>query len=99
MEKSLQRRLEKQQYGIVGNHSAVKLCHCMKQSILHKRHCYKQDFYGIQSHRCLQMTPAINHCNHSCLFCWRYQGFTEHIIEKPDNPNSNYNPSAGQATD
>jgi tRNA wybutosine-synthesizing protein 1 len=87
MKKSLKDRLEKQQYRIIGNHSAVKLCHWMKLSILHQRHCYKQDFYGIQSHRCLQMTPTINHCNHSCLFCWRYQGFTEHIIDKPDNPN------------
>ena len=86
MKSQLRKRLEKQQYGIVGNHSAVKLCHWMKQSLLHQRNCYKQDFYGIQSHRCLQMTPTINHCNQSCLFCWRYQGFTEHYIENPDDP-------------
>ena len=86
MNPQLRKRLEKQQYGIVGEHSAVKLCHWMKQSLLHQRHCYKQDFYGIKSHRCLQMTPTINHCNHSCLFCWRYQGFTEHQIDSPDEP-------------
>ncbi|OYT28700.1 4-demethylwyosine synthase TYW1 [Thermoplasmatales archaeon ex4572_165] len=86
MKKTLIDRLKKQQYGLVGSHSGVKLCHWMKQSLLHKRNCYKQDFYGIQSHRCLQMTPTVNHCNHNCLFCWRYQGFTEHVIEKPDDP-------------
>lgn len=87
MDQNLRKRLEKQHYAIVGNHSGVKLCHWLKQSLIHKRHCYKQDFYGIQSHRCLQMTPAINHCTHSCLFCWRYQGFTENYFQKADDPN------------
>lgn len=86
MNENLKKRLEKQHYALVGNHSAVKLCHWMKQSLLHKRHCYKQEFYGIKSHRCLQMTPTINHCNHACLFCWRYQGFTENKIDNPDDP-------------
>ena len=43
----------------------------MKESMVHGRTCYKQDFYGIKSHRCLQMTPAINECSHMCQFCWR----------------------------
>ena len=34
-------------------------------------HCYKQRFYGIPTHRCLQMTPSIGHCTQSCVFCWR----------------------------
>ncbi|MDD3351560.1 MAG: 4-demethylwyosine synthase TYW1 [Candidatus Methanomethylophilaceae archaeon] len=66
--------LEKQQYRICGDHAAVKLCHWAKESITGRRHCYKQDFYGIVSHRCLQMTPAINECSHQCSFCWRVQG-------------------------
>lgn len=65
--------LIKQQYRIYKDHSAVKLCHWMKESMVHKRHCYKQDFYGIKSHRCLQMSPAINTCGHMCTFCWRVQ--------------------------
>lgn len=32
--------------------------------------CYKHQFYGIDSHRCVQMTPTL-HCNQRCLFCWR----------------------------
>jgi tRNA wybutosine-synthesizing protein 1 len=86
MNEQLQRRLEKQHYAIVGQHTGVKLCHWMKQSLLHQRHCYKQDFYGIESHRCLQMTPTINQCNHGCLFCWRYQGFSERELTSADPP-------------
>ncbi len=32
--------------------------------------CYKHQFYGIESHRCVQMTPTLK-CNQRCLFCWR----------------------------
>ena len=86
MNTEMQRILQKQHYGIVGNHSGVKLCHWMRQSLLFNRECYKQTFYGIKSHRCLQMTPTINQCNQTCLFCWRHQGFTENEFEKIDEP-------------
>lgn len=86
MNNEFRKILEKQHYAIVGNHSGVKLCHWMRQSLLFKRECYKQTFYGIKSHRCLQMTPSINQCNHMCLFCWRHQGFTEKNFNKIDNP-------------
>lgn len=86
MNTEFQKILEKQQYGIVGNHSGVKLCHWMRQSLLYGRECYKQTFYGIKSHRCLQMTPSISQCNQMCLFCWRHQGFTEKEIKRIDNP-------------
>jgi tRNA wybutosine-synthesizing protein 1 len=32
--------------------------------------CYKHQFYGIASHRCVQLTPTLR-CNQRCLFCWR----------------------------
>jgi len=86
MKTELHKILNKQHYKVVGNHSGVKLCHWMRQSLLFKRECYKQTFYGIQSHRCLQMTPSVNQCNHMCLFCWRYQGFTEQEFEEIDEP-------------
>lgn len=86
MDTEFQKILEKQHYGIVGSHSGVKLCHWMRQSLLFKRECYKQTFYGIKSHRCLQMTPSINQCNQTCLFCWRHQGFTEKEFKKIDDP-------------
>ncbi|HIP63110.1 MAG TPA: 4-demethylwyosine synthase TYW1 [Archaeoglobus profundus] len=57
-------------YEIVGRHSAVKTCFWLKKSLKNEGVCYKQKFYGIQSHRCLQMTPALI-CNQHCVHCWR----------------------------
>lgn len=73
MDQAYRDLLIKQQYRLYKDHSAVKLCHWMKESMIRDRHCYKQDFYGVQSHRCLQMTPALNECDHRCTFCWRVQ--------------------------
>jgi tRNA wybutosine-synthesizing protein 1 len=65
--------LLRQKYHLVGNHSAVKRCRWLYNSIVQDRTCYKQKFYGIKSHRCLQMTPSVFHCTLSCVFCWRAQ--------------------------
>ncbi|WP_400149210.1 4-demethylwyosine synthase TYW1 [Candidatus Methanarcanum hacksteinii] len=73
MDESYRNLLIKQQYRLYNDHAAVKLCHWMKESMIRQRTCYKHDFYGIDSHRCLQMTPAINECSHMCQFCWRVQ--------------------------
>jgi tRNA wybutosine-synthesizing protein 1 len=71
MEEGLKAILQRQGYRLVGNHSAVKVCHWLKESLLRGRPCYKARFYGIESHRCLQMTPSVAWCQHRCLFCWR----------------------------
>ncbi len=63
--------LEKQGYRIVGKHSAVKVCYWTKKAIKSEDICYKCQFYGIQTHRCVQMTPAVIWCNLRCVFCWR----------------------------
>ncbi|MFW3145456.1 MAG: 4-demethylwyosine synthase TYW1 [Thermoplasmatota archaeon] len=78
---------EKQGYAVVGNHSAVKTCHWLRESLMRDRVCYKEEFFGIRSHRCLQMTPVANLCNHMCLYCWRYQG-SDDVIEEWDDPKS-----------
>ena len=64
--------LRKQHYRFFGkhSHSAAKLCLWLKKSLKNKGVCYKQAFYGIESHRCLQMTPNI-YCQLRCVFCWR----------------------------
>jgi len=62
--------LEKQQYRIVGNHSAVKICGWTKSMIKGEGGCYKLTFYGIMSNQCLQMTTSIS-CANRCTFCWR----------------------------
>jgi len=79
--------LTRQHYKIVGNHSGVKLCHWTKKSIKDEGFCYKQKFYGIESHRCMQMTPSIFSCTHNCIFCWRNIDF-DYINGdvKADNP-------------
>ncbi|MCK9150449.1 4-demethylwyosine synthase TYW1 [Methanobacterium alcaliphilum] len=66
-------KLEKMGYRFVGNHNhaAAKICHWTKKSILDEGFCYKQKFYGIESHRCLQMSPSIPFCHQKCSFCWR----------------------------
>jgi len=64
--------LQRQHYRFFGkhSHSAAKLCLWTRKSIRDKGQCYKQEFYGIDSHRCLQMSPNI-YCQLRCVFCWR----------------------------
>jgi tRNA wybutosine-synthesizing protein 1 len=64
-------RLRKSGYRIVGRHSAVKICHWTKNVLRGGKHCYKS-WYGVESHRCLQMTPSLQYCNMMCIFCWRF---------------------------
>jgi len=65
-------------YRILGKHkhSAVKPCEWLKKSLRGQGHCYKQEFYGINSHQCMQFTPALQFCTLSCKFCWRDTSFT-----------------------
>ncbi len=89
MRPELKKLLEKQQYRIVGEHSASKVCEYVKKSLLNKDVCYKQKFYGIKSHQCVQMTPAVNYCTNECLFCWRAMDreFNDGMkIKKADSP-------------
>ena len=65
--------LKKHRYHLVGSHSAVKRCKWLYESLIHDRSCYKQKFYGIKSHQCIQMAPALFYCTQQCLFCWRAQ--------------------------
>ena len=68
----LRKIYKKQRYHFVGVQAVVKPCYWMKKSLLTKgkEFCYKQLWYGIPSHRCLQMSPVII-CNFQCLYCWR----------------------------
>lgn len=82
-------KLESSGYRFVGshNHAAAKICHWTKQSILDKGVCYKEKFYGIESHRCLQMAPAVPNCQQKCEFCWRDLSHTQTQWEgEYDNP-------------
>ncbi len=63
--------LIKQHYRIVGKHSAVQICRWTKNSLKDEGVCYKEKFYGINSHLCCQMTPAVMWCPNKCVHCWR----------------------------
>lgn len=73
------KNLEKKGYRFAGNlaHAGNKICHWTRKSIVDDGVCYKEQFYGIKSHRCLQMSPAIPYCQHKCLFCWRDTDITK----------------------
>jgi len=62
----------KQGYRIVGKHqhSAVKICRWTKESLRNDRVCFKQKWYGIESHRCLQCSVSLS-CLNRCVYCWR----------------------------
>lgn len=74
-----QKKLEYSGYRFLGSkgHAAVKICHWTKKSILNEGFCYKEKFYGIESHRCLQMSPAVPFCHQKCSFCWRDLSLTK----------------------
>ena len=69
IEDSARKTLTKQGYHLVA-HGAVKPCLWLNRSLRGGDQCYKHHFYGISSHRCVQMTPTLS-CNHLCLHCWR----------------------------
>ncbi|PKL67621.1 MAG: 4-demethylwyosine synthase TYW1 [Methanobacteriales archaeon HGW-Methanobacteriales-1] len=82
-------KLEKMGYRFAGEnyHAAAKICHWTKKSILDEGVCYKEKFYGIESHRCLQMSPSIPFCQQKCFFCWRDLSSTDIKWEGPyDEP-------------
>ncbi len=68
--KSAKEELIRQQYRIIGEHSAVKTCGWTKNMIKGHGGCYKLKFYGIMSNQCMQMTTSIS-CANRCTFCWR----------------------------
>lgn len=86
---SLQAKLRKAKYGVF-NHSAVELCHWTKKSFYNEGNCYKHKFYGISTHRCMEMTPTAMNCENRCIYCWRPTEFydtlqmPEHLVDEPD---------------
>jgi len=68
--KELINKMKKQGYHFIGKHSATKICGYAANGLRGGHLCYKNAFYGIQSWRCIQATPAIG-CNLACSFCWR----------------------------
>jgi len=82
-------KLQKAKYGVY-NHSAVELCHWTKKSFANEGNCYKYKFYGISTHRCMEMTPTAMNCENRCVYCWRPTEFYDtlqmpsHLVDEPD---------------
>jgi len=68
---NVEKVLRRQHYAIVGKHSAVQICRWTKKSLRNEGTCYKEQFYGIKSHLCCQMSPSVMWCPNRCLHCWR----------------------------
>jgi tRNA wybutosine-synthesizing protein 1 len=85
---SIKKKLNKAKYGVF-NHSAVELCHYTKKSLSTEDSCYKHKFYGISTHRCMEMTPCAMNCENRCIYCWRPAEFydtlemPEHLVDDP----------------
>ena len=80
--------LKKAKYG-VSNHSTVELCHWTKKSFLNEGECYKKKFYGIDTHRCMEFSPAGMLCQNRCVYCWRpmeFYDFMEMPTDAVDDP-------------
>ena len=86
---STKSKLQKAKYGVY-NHSAVELCHWTKKSFANEGNCYKHKFYGISTHRCMEMTPTAMNCENRCIYCWRPTEFYDtlqmpaHLVDEPD---------------
>jgi tRNA wybutosine-synthesizing protein 1 len=86
---STKSKLQKAKYGVY-NHSAVELCHWTKKSFANEGNCYKHKFYGISTHRCMEMTPTAMNCENRCIYCWRPTEFydtlhmPEDLVDEPD---------------
>jgi len=74
IDKLTEERLRKAHYRIYG-HSAVEICHWTKQALRNEDVCYKEKFYGINSHRCMEFSPSAIICENRCIYCWRMTDF------------------------
>lgn len=79
----IRERLEKAGYG-VSLHGTVEICHWTKKSLRYQGVCYKKVFYGIDTHRCFEFSPAGMMCHFRCIFCWRPTRFMRIIYMDED---------------
>ena len=69
--KKFRELLKKQQYSVFCGHCALQVCRWCKHSLLDDGVCYKEQFYGIRSHRCCQISVSSMWCQNKCVHCWR----------------------------
>lgn len=82
-------QLKKKQYGLVGKQASVKICLWTKKALKREYVCYKQRFYGAETHRCAEITPITAICSQNCIYCWRpmeWMKFYEPKEDEVDDP-------------
>ena len=85
-------QLRNAKYGVFG-HSAVQICAWTKKSLHNEGFCYKQKFYGIDCHRCMEFSPSAVICQQNCIFCWRpmeFMKFKGMEADETDDPETIY---------
>ena len=83
----LKAQLKKEVYGLVGDSSAVKICHWTKNSLKGCGVCFKEQLYGISSAGCAQISVSLYNCEHNCIHCWRNLDYTENLdVKQLDSP-------------
>jgi len=88
----IEKQLRNAKYGVFG-HSAVQICTWTKKSLHNEGFCYKQKFYGIDTHRCMEFSPSAVLCGMNCIFCWRpmeFMTFKGMEAEEADDPREIY---------
>lgn len=88
----IEKQLRNAKYGVF-SHSAVQICAWTKKSLHNEGMCYKQKFYGIDAHRCMEFSPAAALCENNCVFCWRpieFMRFREMELGEVDDPETIY---------
>lgn len=80
-------KLEHMHYGVY-NHSAVQICTWNKKALTNKGICYKEKFYNIDCHGCMEMAPTVMWCQQNCTFCWRPMEFMKNLEIKESEVDS-----------
>ncbi|MEN3047265.1 MAG: 4-demethylwyosine synthase TYW1 [Candidatus Caldarchaeales archaeon] len=85
MDEARLERYRRAGYRVLGEHrhTAVEVCRWTKSRLRGERNCYKS-IYGIDSGRCIQMTPTLDFCNFGCPWCWRPFGPFRHKAHGAD---------------
>lgn len=68
----------------------MQICGWTKKVLRGKGACYKNKFYGIETHTCAQMSPTAAWCSQNCIFCWRpmewmeFRSVSEGEVDAPE---------------
>jgi len=88
IDEELAKKLKHAQYGVFG-HSTVDVCHYTKKALKKEKVCYKRKFFGVETHRCMEFSPAGLFCHNRCIYCWRPTNFYKTLKleeDKVDDP-------------